>query len=92
MSGDVRDRIDQMKNRVDFVVPARQAESPFLSALLEAAVMQKTVRIKYKSQDTLSERNIQPIGIYASSGLWYCPAYCFCAAASACSAATGSKA
>ncbi|MFD1776581.1 helix-turn-helix transcriptional regulator [Paenibacillus rhizophilus] len=77
MSGDVRDRIDQMKNRVDFVVPARQAESPYLSVLLEAAVMQQTVRIGYKSQDTLSERNIQPIGIYASSGLWYCPAYCF---------------
>ncbi len=77
MSGDVRDRIDQMKNRVDFVIPARQAESPFLSSLLDASVMQKIVRIGYKSQENVTVRDIQPIGIYASSGLWYCPAYCF---------------
>ncbi|TGA96280.1 WYL domain-containing protein [Sporolactobacillus shoreae] len=24
-----------------------------------------------------TERAIQPVGIYANNGLWYCPAYCF---------------
>jgi len=76
MSGDVRDRIDQMKNRVDFVTPTRQQESPYLSILLEAAVEQKVLLIEYESgKDAL--RKIQPIGIYASNGLWFCPAYCF---------------
>lgn len=28
MTGDVRDRIDQMKNRVDFITPTRQSEFP----------------------------------------------------------------
>lgn len=77
MPGDVRDRIDQMKNRVDFVTPQRQAASPFLSILLEAAIEQKIVLIEYESRTDISGRNIQPVGIYASGGLWYCPAYCF---------------
>ncbi|MFE5317733.1 helix-turn-helix transcriptional regulator [Paenibacillus sp. NPDC056579] len=77
MSGDVRDRIDQMKNRVDFVTPTRQQESPYLSILLEAAVQQKVLRIEYGSQGEEACRSIQPIGIYANNGLWFCPAYCF---------------
>ncbi|WP_019914156.1 helix-turn-helix transcriptional regulator [Paenibacillus sp. HW567] len=77
MPGDVRDRIDGIKNRIDFVTPARQAEFPYLAILLEAATAQKVLRIDYESKGKRMERAIQPIGIYASSGLWYCPAYCF---------------
>lgn len=77
MPTDVRDRIDEMKNRVDFVTPARQAAFPHLSALLDAAIQQQVVRIEYASRRGASCRDIQPIGLYASSGLWYCPAYCF---------------
>ena len=77
MSGDVRDRIDQMKNRFDFVTPTRQQASPHLPILLEAAVQQQVLRIEYESRGEAACRSIQPIGIYASSGLWFCPAYCF---------------
>ncbi|XEC96358.1 helix-turn-helix transcriptional regulator [Paenibacillus tarimensis] len=77
MSGDVRDRIDQMKNRVDFVTPTRQRESPYLSILLEAAVHQKVLLVGYESQQGKADRKIQPVGIYANNGLWFCPAYCF---------------
>ncbi|WP_342563896.1 YafY family protein [Paenibacillus sp. FSL R7-0345] len=77
MPGDVRDRIDEMKNRIDFVTPARQAEFPFLSVLLEAAIDQKVLLIGYESRGERSLRPVQPVGIYASNGLWYCPAYCF---------------
>ncbi|ALC83463.1 helix-turn-helix transcriptional regulator [Bacillus gobiensis] len=77
MPGDVRDRIDQMKNRVDFLTPMRQLTSPHLSILLEAAIYQKVLLIEYESKKGKSSRQIQPIGIYASNGLWYCPAYCF---------------
>jgi predicted DNA-binding transcriptional regulator YafY len=38
MPSDVRDRIDQMKNRFDFISPTRQAKTPYLSILLESAV------------------------------------------------------
>ncbi len=77
MPGDLRDRIDQMKNRIDFVTPARQAEFPYLSILLDAAIQQKVLFIDYDSREGMSSREIQPIGIYASNGFWYCPAYCF---------------
>ncbi|WP_019535766.1 helix-turn-helix transcriptional regulator [Paenibacillus ginsengihumi] len=77
LSGDVRDRIDQMKNRFDFVTPTRQQASPYLSILLEAAVRQKVLAIEYESRGDGVCRKIQPIGIYASNGLWFCPAYCF---------------
>ncbi|WP_248927896.1 helix-turn-helix transcriptional regulator [Paenibacillus hamazuiensis] len=77
MPGDVRDRIDQMRNRVDFLSPIRQIESPHLAVLLDAAVGQKVVRIEYESREGASCREIQPLGIYASNGFWYCPAYCF---------------
>jgi predicted DNA-binding transcriptional regulator YafY len=77
MPGDVRDRIDQMKNRVDLLTPTRQSEFPYLSVLLEGAIQQQVILIDYESREGVSRREIQPIGIYASNGLWYCPAYCF---------------
>ncbi|ASA25220.1 helix-turn-helix transcriptional regulator [Paenibacillus donghaensis] len=77
MSGEVRDRIDEMKNRIDFLTPAREAGFPYLSLLLEAAIQQTVIHIDYESRGVRTERAIQPIGIYASNGLWYCPAHCF---------------
>lgn len=77
MPGDVRDRIDEMKHRIDFLTPERQAEFPYLSLLLEASTGQRVLRIDYESKGRRRERWIQPVGIYASNGLWYCPAYCF---------------
>ncbi|WP_151735565.1 helix-turn-helix transcriptional regulator ['Paenibacillus yunnanensis' Narsing Rao et al. 2020] len=77
MSGDIRDRIDEMKHRIDFVTPARQGEFPYLSILLEAATGSRVIRISYRSKGGETKRYIQPIGLYASDGIWYCPAYCF---------------
>ncbi|WP_422659951.1 helix-turn-helix transcriptional regulator [Paenibacillus sp. EC2-1] len=77
MPGDVRDRIDQIKNRVDISIPIRQQKALYLTILLEAAVEQRILTIQYESKQGYSERKIQPVGIYASNGFWYCPAYCF---------------
>ncbi|EHB62268.1 MULTISPECIES: helix-turn-helix transcriptional regulator [Paenibacillus] len=77
MPGDVRDRIDEMKNRVDFLTHTRKQKAAFLGVLLDAAVEQRVVSIQYETKQGLSERSIQPVGIYASNGFWYCPAYCF---------------
>lgn len=77
MPEDVRSRIDQMKSRVDFVTPHRQVESPHLSLLLEAAVHQRVIFIEYQSREGRIEREIQPVGVFARNGLWYCPAHCF---------------
>jgi predicted DNA-binding transcriptional regulator YafY len=77
MPEDVRHRIDQMRDRVDFIAPVRQAQSPHLSILLDAAIKQAILLIDYESKRQRGKREIQPIGIYTQGGLWYCLAYCF---------------
>ncbi|CAM4378612.1 putative DNA-binding transcriptional regulator YafY [Paenibacillus endophyticus] len=77
MTGEVRDRIDQMKHRIDIFTPERSSEVPFLSILLEASIHQKVLHIGYDSREGKLSRPIQPIGLYASNGFWYCPAYCY---------------
>lgn len=47
-----------------------------LETLLDAIMGRTAARIRYRSRLGESERDIQPIGLYASSGYWYCPAYC----------------
>nr|WP_285891243.1 YafY family protein [Paenibacillus pasadenensis] len=77
MPEDVRERIDQMRGRVDFITPVRQAKSPHLSVLLDAAIQQVVLHVEYKSKQQRGKREIQPVGIYTQGGLWYCLAYCF---------------
>jgi len=74
---DVKDRIDQMKNRVDFVIPPRQQASPHLRLLLDASIAGQPITIEYDSRRESTVRDILPVGIYASNGFWYCPAYCY---------------
>lgn len=77
LSGDIRDAIDKMKNRVDFVSVCQQEKIPFLKRLLEASVEQEVLIIKYEKNGEITNRSIQPIGIYANGGKWYCPSYSF---------------
>ncbi|MBM7563071.1 helix-turn-helix transcriptional regulator [Paenibacillus sacheonensis] len=78
MPGDVRDRIDGMKNRVDFITPRRRGDAPYLPILLDAAVHQQVLAIEYDAKDDgLGRRRIQPVSLYANNGFWYCTAYCF---------------
>jgi len=78
MPQDVKERIDRMKDRVDFVVPARRGDAPCLAVLLDAAVFRKVLNIEYLSQEAGGAlRDIQPVCIYANNGFWYCNAYCY---------------
>ncbi|MFB9324670.1 helix-turn-helix transcriptional regulator [Paenibacillus aurantiacus] len=78
MPGDVRDRIDEMKERVDFITPTRRSDAPFLAVLLDAAVKQKVLKVVYGSKEEgTTSRPIQPVFLYAHNGFWYCTAYCF---------------
>jgi predicted DNA-binding transcriptional regulator YafY len=78
MPGDVRDRIDGMKDRVDFITPTRRSDAPGLAILLDAAVRRKVLDIEYVSKEEgVGSRRIQPVCIYANNGFWYCTAYCF---------------
>jgi predicted DNA-binding transcriptional regulator YafY len=76
MPQDVRGKIDEMRDRVDFQVPHRSQSAPMLNVLLQAAIQRQPVRMEYDGRAGVEEREIRPVGIYASNGLWYCPAYC----------------
>ncbi|MDF2635100.1 MAG: DNA-binding protein [Pelosinus sp.] len=73
----IKDRIDKMKDRILFWIPQIPLSVPYLNRLLDTAIEQKAVTIKYDSASGVSERDILPVGIYTTQGLWYCPAYCF---------------
>lgn len=74
---DLQHRIENMKNRVDFITPTRKADTPHLQTLLDGSIKQKVLQITYHSREGKTIREIQPIGIYAYEGLWYCPAFCY---------------
>lgn len=60
-----------------FWSPYRPMSAEVLRTLLQAVMDRKVVTITYRTPDGITERDIQPIGLYAGSGYWYCPAYCF---------------
>ncbi|MCR8853597.1 helix-turn-helix transcriptional regulator [Lysinibacillus fusiformis] len=78
LSGELKQKIESMQQRLLFWVPPHELEVPFLKELLEAALEQHVVTILYEAATT-KNRTIQPLGIYTMNGLWYCQAYCFLA-------------
>jgi predicted DNA-binding transcriptional regulator YafY len=78
MPGDIRERIDSMKDRVDFLIPERRGDAPYLSMLLDAAICGKVLSIEYEAKGEQAEaRRIKPVSLYANDGFWYCTAYCY---------------
>lgn len=78
LSSELKQKIEQMQQRLIFWIPPHDIEVPFLKDLLEGALEQRVVTIVYEAA-TRRERMIQPLGIYTMNGLWYCQAYCFLA-------------
>lgn len=77
LPADTKEQIDRLRNRVVIWNPHRTMSADCLQTLLQAIMNDSVVTIAYKSGDGVTQRDIQPIGLYASEGYWYCPAYCF---------------
>ncbi|MCZ8518504.1 MULTISPECIES: helix-turn-helix transcriptional regulator [Paenibacillus] len=77
LPADVKEQIDRLKNKVVIWNPYRSMSSAFLQILLQAIMKKSIVTITYHSTDGLTQRDIQPVGLYASEGYWYCPSFCF---------------
>ncbi|RJE86188.1 YafY family transcriptional regulator [Paenibacillus sp. 1011MAR3C5] len=76
LPADMREKIDTMKERIMIWSPKRPMSEAVLRMLLLSIMERKIVTIRYRSESGESVRDIQVIGLYASSGYWYCPAYC----------------
>lgn len=70
-------RIDALQHRFAFMVESRDVEVPHLDTLVHAAADGEVLRILYRSARGNEARLIQPVGVYAENGYWYCPAYAF---------------
>nr|WP_272944749.1 WYL domain-containing protein [Gorillibacterium massiliense] len=67
-----------MRHRVDFFTHTRQERADYLEILLQASIRRLPVTINYGiGENETNLRTIQPIGIYAHEGYWFCPAYCY---------------
>jgi len=77
LSGDLKDKLDKLQERLMFWVPPQEADAPHLKGLLDAALDGRIVRIVYDGNERAGERTIQPLGVYAMNGLWYVQAHCF---------------
>lgn len=78
LSSEIKQKIEQIQQRLIFWIPPHEMEVLFLKELLEAALEQYVVTIIYEASSR-RERMIQPLGLYTMNGLWYCQAYCFLA-------------
>jgi predicted DNA-binding transcriptional regulator YafY len=74
---DVKEQINELKDRITFWIPSRELPAPHLRDLLMHVIKRHVVSIVYDSDQQHTLRDIQPIGTYSMNGLWYCPAYCF---------------
>jgi len=77
LPGDIKEQIDRLKGRIMLWSPYRAMAPGILQTLMQAIMMGGVVTIEYNSSSGAAKRDIQPIGLYTSSGYWYCPAYCF---------------
>lgn len=76
LPADAREKIDAMKEKVMLWSPFRPMSEDVLRTLLQAIMERCAVTIVYRGSGGRSERDIMPFSLYASSGYWYCPAYC----------------
>lgn len=78
LSSELKQKIERLQQRLVFWIPPHEMEVPFLKELLEAALDQRIITIKYETA-AIRSRMIQPLGLYTMNGLWYCQSYCFLA-------------
>ncbi|RIX51466.1 YafY family transcriptional regulator [Paenibacillus nanensis] len=76
LPADAREKIDAMKEKVMLWSPFRPMSEDVLRTLLQAVIEKRAVTIVYRGSDGRTERDIMPFSLYASTGYWYCPAYC----------------
>ena len=61
-------------------ISIKRSVNPFFRSTLPFNTIffqQDVLIISYETSGKTSLRSIQPIGIYANEGKWYCPSYCF---------------
>lgn len=75
VSPKIKSSLEQIKSRISFNTIKIANDCPLLGDILQAIVKPTILRIVYESSGHQSNRKIQPIGILAEHGIWYCPSF-----------------
>jgi predicted DNA-binding transcriptional regulator YafY len=80
LPGNVRVEVERLTEVLGFAAPANRFDlyEQLLATLQLAIRVRRVVRMKYHSlsKDELTERDIEPVGMYYLGGIWYVDAYC----------------
>lgn len=72
---DTKGKIDRLKSVLLFWNQKKSVPSPYLKEIIEASIENHIVLIEYQSKSENKMKEVKPIGIYATNGFWYMPAY-----------------
>jgi predicted DNA-binding transcriptional regulator YafY len=75
VSPKIKNMLEQIGSRVSFGTAKITNECPQLEKLFQAIMYPSVLRIRYQSPKAVTERRIQPIGLLADRGNWYCPSF-----------------
>jgi predicted DNA-binding transcriptional regulator YafY len=77
LPSEVKKTIDEIGKRLTFWTPTVSLSDEFLKDVLNSSIKQEVIKISYDSENQVSEREVQIVGLYTAKGIWYCPSYCF---------------
>lgn len=72
---DVVRRLERLRAHLVMSGTQRDYTAPFLTELLQAAIDEVHLNVKYESRSQTAERLIYPYGLYAADGFWYCACF-----------------
>lgn len=68
---EVRRKLTQLSDHFKLSIPKQAVSAPYLNELITASLEHKQLNIRYQSVKQVSQKVLEPIGIYASNGFWY---------------------
>lgn len=72
---DVVSRLERLRAHIVMSGTQRDYTAPLLTELLQAAIDEVHLNVKYESRSQTAERLIYPYGLYATDGFWYCACF-----------------
>lgn len=72
---DVVQRLERLRAHLVISGTQRAYTAPLLTELLQAAIDEVHLNVKYESRSQTAERLIYPYGLFATDGFWYCACF-----------------
>ncbi|MEI5995091.1 helix-turn-helix transcriptional regulator [Candidatus Enterococcus mansonii] len=71
VSKEVRKKLLNLSDHFQLSVSKQAVSAPYLNELITASLEHKVIDVCYQSIIRISQKSLEPIGLYASDGFWY---------------------